>query len=59
MRKNISGELQPLSRGGSYLDFLMGSHHDHAALFQVPFHYALHQFHRGSVKRCQWLIQYP
>jgi hypothetical protein len=31
----MSGELQPLDGGAGYLDFLVGCHHDHAAVFQV------------------------
>src|SRR6184192_2400628 len=59
IQKNISGELQPLGRGGSYLDLLMGCHHDHAAVFQMLFHQSLYQFHGGSVQGCQGLVQYP
>src|SRR6188474_671810 len=57
MRTNMSGELQPLDGRSRYLNLLMGGHYDHAALYQVSFHYTLHQFHRGGIKRRQWLIQ--
>ena len=36
IQKNMSGELQPLDGGAGYFDFLVGRHHDHAAVFQVP-----------------------
>src|SRR5690348_17031308 len=59
IQKNMSGELQPLDGGAGYLDFLVGRHHDHAAMFQVPLYQTLYQFDCTRIECGQGLIQYP